>query len=97
MRSRHLVIPIFIVPLILFSCSQVKTVEQIFLESDDVVSVRSNPDGSDAFKAYLNSLETSSKSGISAGWSTSMSLPTKRSAVPISATMPCKNMLKRDI
>jgi len=63
MRSRHSVIPIFIVPLMLFSCSQVKTVEQIFLESDDVVSTKSNPDGSDAFKAYLNSLETSAKSG----------------------------------
>lgn len=63
MKSVILHIPILAVSIILLSCSQVKTVQQIFMESDDAVSVEKNPDGRTAFKAYLNSLIFSANSG----------------------------------
>jgi len=63
MKSVRTVILFIVVSLLLFSCSQVKTMQQIFLESDDVVGASVNPDGREAFKAYLNSLAASAKSG----------------------------------
>jgi len=63
MRSIRLMFRFIAVSLLLFSCSQIKTVEQILMDSDDVVSLKNIPDGSEAFKAYLNSLRASAKSG----------------------------------
>jgi len=63
MRSIRLMFLFITVLLLLFSCSSVKTVEQVLMESDDVVSLKNIPDGSEAFKAYLNSLAASAKSG----------------------------------
>jgi len=63
MRSIRLMFLFITVSLLLFSCSQIKTLEQILIESDDVVSLKNIPDGRAAFKAYLNSLAASAKSG----------------------------------
>lgn len=48
--------------LLFISCAQPKTTEQLFMESADVVSLKANPDGKMAFKAYLNYLLNSNAS-----------------------------------
>jgi len=63
MKFMRLPITFTIISLLLSSCSQMKTIEQILMESDDIVSLERNPDGREAFQDYLNSLAVFAKSG----------------------------------